>query len=76
MFLIRIVGRRIQKKKRAQTIPKAILKLAKNQSAQYNYTVRQTVENDNDIINNDDDIREVEDIILDDEGNVDMGLGM
>ena len=39
LILIRIVARRIQKRKRAQTIPKDVLKLAKNQIARDNYMV-------------------------------------
>ena len=34
------------------------------------------VENDNDVINEVSDIGENEDIVLDDEGNVDMGLNI
>ena len=72
LILIRIVARRIQKRKRAQTIPKAVLKLAKSQIARDNYTSRETVENDDDIINIVNDAGDVEEIVLDDEGNVDM----
>ena len=49
---MKIVGRRIQKKKRAQSIPKEVLKLAKKQD-RFDYIALETVENDTDIINND-----------------------
>ena len=52
LILMKIVGRRIQKKKRAQSIPKAVLKLAKKQD-RFDYIALETVENDTDIINND-----------------------
>ena len=100
LILIRIVAKRLQKRKRAQTIPKDVLRLAKNQIARDNYMVcvfshekykfyslyniiqllafqvRETVDNDNDIINEENDTGEIEDIVLDDEGNVDMGLNI
>ena len=40
------------------------------------FQVRETVDNDNDIINEENDTGEIEDIVLDDEGNVDMGLNI
>ena len=39
LILIRIVAKRLQKRKRAQTIPKDVLRLAKNQTARDNYMV-------------------------------------
>ena len=39
LILLRIVARRIQKRKRAQTIPKDVLRLAKNHTARDNYMV-------------------------------------
>ena len=106
LILIRIVAKRLQKRKRAQTIPKDVLRLAKNQTARDNYMVgvfyesynydfrilykelnlkiysisyiqvRETVDNDNDVINEVNDMGEIENIVLDDEGNVDMGLNI
>ena len=76
LILIRIVAKRLQKRKRAQTIPKDVLRLAKNQTARDNFIARETVENDNDVINEATDTGEIEDIVLDDEGNVDMGLNI
>ena len=52
LILMKIVARRIQKKKRAQSIPKEVLKLAKKQD-RFDYIALETVENDTDIINND-----------------------
>ena len=52
LILMKIVGRRIQKKKRAQSIPTEVLKLAKKQD-RFDYIALETVENDTDIINND-----------------------
>ena len=48
LISIQIVARRLQKKKRAQTIPQAVLKLAKTIENQYEYVNRETVENDDD----------------------------
>ena len=50
---MKIVGRRIQKKKRAQSIPKAVLKLAKSEQDRFDYIALETVENDTDIITGD-----------------------
>ena len=48
LISIQIVARRLQKKKRAQTIPQVVLKLAKTIENQYEYVNRETVENDDD----------------------------
>ena len=56
LISIQIVARRLQKKKRAQTIPQAVLKLAKTIETQYEYVNRETVENDDDVILDDVDI--------------------
>ena len=56
LISIQIVARRLQKKKRAQTIPQVVLKLAKTIESQYEYVNRETVENDDDEILDDVDI--------------------
>ena len=76
LISIAIVSKRIQKKKRNQTIPQAVLRLAKTTQAQYDYNMRETVENDNDVIldeNNDNAEEEIE-IADDNEDDVDIGL--
>ena len=45
-----IVSKRLQKKKRSQTMPKAVLALAKTTEDQKEYLARDTIENDDDVI--------------------------
>ena len=45
-----IVSKRLQKKKRSQTMPKAVLALAKTNEDQKEYLARDTIENDDDVI--------------------------
>ena len=52
LILSKIVAGRLRKRKRAQTIPDSVLKLAKD-ADQFDYEIRETVENDNDIIQDD-----------------------
>ena len=59
LILSKIVAGRLRKRKRAQTIPDAVLKLAKD-ADQFDYEIRETVENDDDIIL-DDNPGEIED---------------
>ena len=40
------------------------------------FQVRETVDNDNDIIHEENNTGEIEDIVLDGEGNVDVGLNI
>ena len=66
LILSKIVAGRVRKRKRAQTIPDAVLKLAKD-ADQFDYEIRETVENDDDIIQ-DDNAGEIED------DDIDIGL--
>ena len=66
LILSKIVAGRLRKRKRAQTIPDAVLKLAKD-ADQFDYEIRETVENDDDIIQ-DDNAGETED------DDIDIGL--
>ena len=68
LILSKIVAGRLRKRKRAQTIPDAVLQLAKD-ADKFDYEVRETVENDDDIIH-DGNAGEFEE----DDDNIDIGL--